>query len=577
MANFDQAGDAVRKIAGYLPYNPGPGIYSRLEKAIEQMPANVRVQELPGLLKRYKDGVPGWELKAADFDSLTAGREAVPREELLARVKERSPVYTHKELLLAESDNRYPTTAGGMADLAQRYYTPGSVISSYGDYDKVLGFNRSEESPWEWGVTVISSDAQGVPRPGERSRTHSTPPSENDVRDWFSKSSPGSPKPIGSGEIVSGPRYGAYGQGGKNYTEMLLSQPMRENAEFGSHWSDIDANAVAHARYDTHGDALRINELQSDLGIHNRKVREAIASRQGPPQQLPSESDSAYLDRVQEQGYVMQMGDDGEWQWSNDPKSQGVEFPLEDSWMDMFIKRLALETARGGHRAIEIASPRAIADKVGGNIENYEHVYNKVAPGMLERLGRKMGGLTEVKPLHSPAQTRGYGGVLDEMREGPPDEGQPVLRDALTAMRMLKISVPKGPMPAFGESPQSAWNSLASAYRGHSDVGYEASRLHDSLSASLSRGGGDSSKAAEMMPQLVRLAETHAASLDAYQRVDELARLQDFQRGGKPADEAARRYIMSDEMRRRILTQGIGAAVAAPMMSDDDLIERLNK
>ena len=58
MATFDQAGDAVRKIAGYLPYNPGPGIYSRLEKAIEQMPANVRVQELPGLLKRYKDGVP---------------------------------------------------------------------------------------------------------------------------------------------------------------------------------------------------------------------------------------------------------------------------------------------------------------------------------------------------------------------------------------------------------------------------------------------------------------------------------------------------------------------------------------
>jgi len=73
-AGVDTAG---RQIAGLLTYNPGPGIYSRLERAIQQMPENVRVQELPGLLKRYKEGVPGWELKATDLDSVIAGRAVV--------------------------------------------------------------------------------------------------------------------------------------------------------------------------------------------------------------------------------------------------------------------------------------------------------------------------------------------------------------------------------------------------------------------------------------------------------------------------------------------------------------------
>jgi hypothetical protein len=543
MANFDQAGDTVRKIAGYLPYNPGPGIYSRLERAVEQMPANVRVEELPGLLKRYKEGVPGWELKEADFAGLVGDAKVIPRQDLLDRVLQTSPVHTHKELLLKESPNTYPTTAGGMADLAQRYYSPGSLVRSYGDYDKVLGFNRNSESPWEWGVTVIASDARGNPLPGARSRTHSTPPSELEVRDWFAKSLPGEPKPIGSGEVVSGPKYQAYGQGGKDYTEMLLSQPMKAEAEFGSHWSDIDSGAVAHARFDTHGDALRINELQSDLGIHNRKVREAISSRQGPPQQLPSESDSAYLDRVQEQGYVMQMGDDGEWQWSNDPKSQGIDFPMEDAWMDLFIKRLALEAARGGHRAIEIASPRSIADKVGGNIENYEHAYNKVAPGMLERLGRKMGGLhpDAVSPQQSSMWKSEYDRISAE--DIVPTRAEEEYRRLRTAYELQLRGA---------YSDETARNAIAG----------NAQRLADKLEM-LYEGG------ASRMPSIMSLAERQAQAYHAMQ-----------QAGASPfalKDSPSRRYIMSDEMRKRIITQGIGAAVAAPMVSDDDLIERLNK
>ena len=163
MPNPSQVDKAGRQIAGLLTYNPGPGIYSRLERAVEAMPENVRVQELPGLLKRYKDGVPGWELKATGLDSTIAGRDMVPREELLGAVRERSPVHTHRESLLAEDPNKYPTTAGGLADLAQRYYRPGEVVGGgYGGYDKVLGFDRSAESPWEWSVTVIGSDAQGL-------------------------------------------------------------------------------------------------------------------------------------------------------------------------------------------------------------------------------------------------------------------------------------------------------------------------------------------------------------------------------------------------------------------------------
>lgn len=46
----------------------------------------------------------------------------------------------------------------------------------------------------------------------------------------------------------------------------------------------------------------------------------------------------------------------------------------------------------------------------------------------------------------------------------------------------------------------------------------------------------------------------------------------------KPAPtEAGSRCIMSDAMRKAILTGGIGAAVAAPVLSDDGLIERLNQ
>jgi hypothetical protein len=42
-------------------------------------------------------------------------------------------------------------------------------------------------------------------------------------------------------------------------------------------------------------------------------------------------------------------------------------------------------------------------------------------------------------------------------------------------------------------------------------------------------------------------------------------------------DMRPRRYLMSDEMRRRLIQEGVGAAVATGIMSQDDLIDRLNQ
>lgn len=489
IGRIDTAG---RAIAGLLGYNPGPGIYSRLERAVEAMPANVRVQELPGLLKRYKEGVPGWELKATDLDSTIAGRDVVPRDELLAAVRERSPVYTHKEIVL-----------GGRPAVfhEQLPFTPAGLDSNRVQVDDMA----------------------------ER------------------------PSRLGGQDTHGEPKYASYGQGGDEYTELLLVQPDNPGQSYGNHWgldgpgyygpvkSAAGQRAVAHARFDTHGDALRINELQSDLGIHNRKARE-------------------YADNNPQ----IQFG-----QRLNPPEAAGLPFPMEDAWAELLIKRLALEAARKGHRAIEVASPRAIADKVGGNIDNYEHFYGKVVPGAIERLGRKMGGLTDVTPAPTPSPTQGYAAVLDEMRGGSPTEGQLALRDAIEAMRKLKAASPPGPRPAFGaDLPGVAWNRLAESYMGDSgDVTERAQLLHGALAFDMSRAGGDASIAAgQLMPELVRLAENHAAAMQRYRRVQALA---DAQRAAPPvpsAQPAGRRYIMSDEMRRRLIEQGVGASVLAPLL-----------
>ena len=464
--------DAGRAIAGLLTYNPGPGIYSRLERAVEAMPENVRVQELPGLLKRYKDGVPGWELKETDLDSVVAGRDVVPRSELLAQVKERSPVYTHREVVL-----------GGRPP----------VIKDQPHYSLV--------------------NFEGAPL-------------REDVPAYQKSSSA-----LGGGVSHAKPRYENYGQGGEDYTELLLGQPVAPG-EYHSHWGSgmwstgpearnyARNNIVAHARFDTHGDALRINELQSDLGIHNRKMREAAAGEE--------------------------------------PNLGGMSiypFPLEDAWSDLLIKRLALEAARKGHRAIEVASPRAIADKVGGNIDNYEHFYGKVVPGAIERLGRKMGGMTDdsdAATVLAASRVRGDGtesaAMLDRivgLADMPDVDGTKYSGLRMAAERLLgDLGIVTYQEGARGGS----WGDV-------SDFAAMKHNIANNLSAIVGP-----QRMNEMYLRANEIAASHAARRQADNMVTDTPLPPSMNPPG-------RRYIMSDEMRKRILTQGIGASLLAPLLA----------
>jgi hypothetical protein len=478
MGQVDKLG---RQIAGLLTYNPGPGIYSRLERAVEAMPENVRVQELPGLLKRYKDGVPGWELKATDLDSTIAGRDVVPREELLGAVRERSPVYTHKEIVLGGNPQYVPDAFGTMS--------PEYKVSHVGEH------------------------------------------------------------PVGSGRPAGDPKYDAYGQGGDEYTEILLLQPgiQYHPGGFGSHWGghpDVPRTnqAVAHARFDTHGDAMRINEIQSDLGIHNRKVREWQNERAGRP---PATNSQALRDL-----------------------QKVLPFPMEDAWADLMVKRLALEAARQGHRAIEIASPRAIADKVGGNIDNYEHVYGKVVPGALERLGRKMGGLTPDGPEPAP---------VVRPKNDPQYETHQQLRD-----RFREASGDDQPGPNFwrlysgmryDSLPPRAQAATYDRFGGSHPVSQVEGGLPQEMYDYLHRLGLSPEAAQGITSQAIYLAPHNANSMHNFAQMEQLQSL-----GGltnQHVGEAGRRYLISDEMRRLLIQQGVGAAVAGGVLSQDELIERL--
>jgi hypothetical protein len=500
MPNPSQIDNAGRQIAGLLTYNPGPGIYSRLERAVEAMPENVRVQELPGLLKRYKDGVPGWELKAADLDSTIAGRDVVPREELLGAVRERSPVYTHKEVVL-----------GGKPQTSTR----AEHVTEFQDGQKV----------------------------GEREQFIEKPVLQNNA------------SALGGGVAHGDPIYKPYGQGGKDYTEVLLVQPGAYGPDFDSHWSHSPApradEAVAHARYDMHGDALRINEVQSDLGIHNRKMREQYPSAStGDPDEIVLGAGPGY---------------DGD-------ATGPLPFPMEDAWADVLIKRMALEAARQGRRAIEVASPRAIADKVGGNIDNYEHLYGKVVPGALERLGRKMGGLTEDKSV--PV-------AVSKTLDRPDAAGRAEIRDTVRGIQ-------NGDEYVGG----AFWRQYNNLIMNNLPPGAR-DMVYDEFGGTGYKESSPAEIASGMYDELVRLGYTpqqaQAVASKALFEAPRAARLQHHyaqQRAfdslgatflGQSQPSPGRRYIMSDEMRRRLIQQGVGAAVAGGVLSQDDLIDRLNQ
>jgi len=473
MPPIDRAG---RAIAGLLTYDPGPGIYSRLERAIEQMPENVRVQELPGLLRRYKEGVPGWELKATDLDSVIAGRDVVPREELLLRVRERSPVYTHKEVVLTDGGPTGPATGP--------FSNPGKIVPSYQEEASALG--------------------QGI--------KHGNPMYNNLHGQDFS-------------------------QGGDDYTEILIAQPGAREGDYGNHWenapvayTDANKDAVAHARFDVHDGFLRVNELQSDLGIHNRKMREALDKRA--------------------------------------PRGEGdypLPFPLEDTATELLLKRLNLYAARAGLKGVEIASPRAIADKVGGDIGNYEHAYGKVAVGQQKRLGRKMGGMESAPILEPDTNT---------FSQLPYNAGEAV-RAVDNATWALEASADRyrGDIDQRSAFPEVEAVVNAMDF-GENPIPY-AELLQRRMVAQAVKRGVLPRVAQDMvnrdMPEIMREAEN---VLYLRKRRRNLANEHRWWSARPQPPATARppiyRGVMSDEMRRRLIQQGVGASVLAPLLMQED-------
>jgi len=467
VVNPDDAIAAGRRIAGLIGNSPGPGIYSRMQRAVEAMPEMVRAEELPGLIRRHKEGVPGWELKAVDLPSLYEGRAAVPREELLRAVEERSPLYTHGEVVQRGGPDDYPKS---QADI---------------EFPEFAGLFGPEPFARRIG--------QGIP----------------------------------SGKT----EYGKYSQGGDDYTEILLTQPGARHWEYGNHW-DV-ADAVAHARFDRHGDALRINELQSDLGIKNRQLREQQAK---------------ISDAIGESDFIEYS--------SPDPSKP---FPLEDAWLDLLVKRLALEAARGGYRAIEIAAPRSIRDTVGGNIDNYEHLYGKVIPGRLERLGRKMGGLHK-QPILQEAP--GYGAALSrsQIRE--------LGIEADVAQEIRRLINP-GDDGVAGRLDDE-WMDYAHDVRAVTEAINDrdglspvpaADALYKNIVTELLLSGAPEDKAyqavGQAMPGIMRKIEDLEDAESASTRL----RIASANQKRLPGNLPGVRYLMSDEMRRNILRNGIPASV----------------
>lgn len=443
-------------IVALLEHKPGPGIYSRLERAVQGLPENVRVQELPGLLKRYKDGIPGWELNAVDLDSVVAGRTTVPRDELLAAVRERSPLFTHKETVLTDLP----------------------------------------------------------PRKARQTK----------------------PSPIGRGIRHGDPRFTDVSPGVEDHKEIIISEPENWRSvpnpdgsyrfegfrpPFNNHWDapGIPGGpmAVAHARAGRSGDALRIQEIQSDIANHNMKA-------------APDEK---------------------------------IDFALKDAYRELLVKRMLLEAAEKGHRAIEVADPEVISEAVGMPSDSARYLYGKVIPGEIERVGRKMGGLVEEPVSAAPKRGIPYTKTLAQARAA--------LSKASENRSSVVDDVVMGGMPRshFDVAARQVmpWGLDYKHYITHPDnfndqlvANYISQQLIGNMKAMGFSDEFARQHIAKSMPRVIGALREEARGVRS---VASLAGLQQAASYAIPDNvPPGRRYVISDEMRKNIITKGIPAAVA---------------
>lgn len=209
MGEWQGVDTAGRKIAGLLGYTPPAGFYSRMQRAVEAMPEVIQTREIPGLLRKYPEGVPKWEISTVDVPSIVGDRKTIGRQELLDAVQQRSPVFTHGEVMLRDD-------------------APGQDADAFTQHP--LGQGQPSAQPLWWGNRLQDQD---VP-----------------ARDYT--------------EIL-------VTQPGANGVTLPMHQKKPDHPwQFGSHYGEVP-EAVAHIRFARHGDAMRLHELQSDLA--NEKMR----------------------------------------------------------------------------------------------------------------------------------------------------------------------------------------------------------------------------------------------------------------------------------------------------------------
>lgn len=191
-----------------LTHRPDPGLYSRLERAVEKLPKEVRIDGLANRLRKSPEGVSSWELgpvMESLFQSEESFGKTIPRNLLLGHVRKASPALTHKESVLhASGPNRW-------------------------DSEGMFGSGSLGQGP-----------LAGTPEYGG----HSEPWSEN-YREILLQQ-PNASKI--SAQPIDGERAGVKWDGG--------------------HWGGFP-DTIAHARIADRGDALRVIELQSDVRNQN--------------------------------------------------------------------------------------------------------------------------------------------------------------------------------------------------------------------------------------------------------------------------------------------------------------------
>ena len=523
-----------------LTHSPGPGLYSRLGRAVEALPPTVKVEGLENRLKKFKEGVAGWELgpvmgevEARDAIGPDAGspRKDISRKELLDIVHRVSPAFTHRQVELSE----------------------GPATHTFTNADDMFRLGGPLGRPAQLGGARFSGASEGL---------------------------------------------------GENYRVQLLMQGRQpktwdDNAEWrGGHWTEFPGT-IAHMRTRDVGDALRINELQSD--IRNQNVEELAQQKE------------LHEDQFDAVMHGMPI-------W---PTSQ---IPLYDAYPEVLLKSALLDAAQGGKRALEIPPLSSIGQYVGMRPEGIKHVYGGQVPNTLMRVARPLGGLIDAVPATRQARLTPeldaliarHNYLLDQsetLQGRVNDASDNVLRmaglidesgnwpgiaqgEAIMSMVRGKNEIPRHRGDLAGLLHNLAWQrALVEAFdkfKGQRGPGFygAAQRWRGFMNA---RNHVDMPRAiAEMTPrmpaimrevELASQANQQARLLDIERRhltrqanrqfvgqamVDLRGEMHRYPGAAGEIPAPSRRLEISDDMRRRIIQQGIGLGILAPLLSPQE-------